>query len=236
MRGRARGLALIPARAGSKGVPHKNIMRVRGRPLIAYSIQPALRLKRARLIDDVVVTTDSERIRRVSVRLGADAPFVRPKRLSSDRAKSLDVVLHALDYLGAAGRDYDFVVLLQPTSPLREYRDIRDAIALFRSRKNDSLISAYRDDGVNETKLYYRRKGCGVPLLSGHNAGKRRQDLEDLFIRNGAIFITSTRYLRTRRAIVSETPLILEMPKRRSLEIDTPADVAELRRLLGRSR
>jgi CMP-N-acetylneuraminic acid synthetase len=180
----------------------------------------------------VVVSTDGDEIARVSARFGADVPFIRPKAFAGDKARSIDVVLHALDYLERAGRRFDYVVLLQPTSPLRRYRDIKDAVALYVAKKADSLISAYRDSAVNETKLYYRRGVVGVPLLPGHNAGTRRQDLEDVFIRNGAIFITSTHYLRARGRIVSDTPLIFEMPKERSLEVDTPADLAAVRRTL----
>jgi CMP-N,N'-diacetyllegionaminic acid synthase len=223
---------LIPARAGSKGIPDKNIIGVNGRPLIAYSIEPALRLKEAGAVNDVVVSTDSERIREVSIRLGADVPFLRPRRIAGDTAKSIDVVLHALNYLQQAGRAYRFVVLLQPTSPLRQYRDLKDATALYRRWKADSLISAYRDDAVNETKLYHREGLIGVPLLPGHNKGTRRQDLRDVLIRNGAIFITSADYLREHRRIVSDKPLLFEMPKERSLEIDTPADLAACRRIL----
>jgi len=230
-----RGLVLIPARAGSKGIRHKNMVAVHKRPLIAYSIEPAVRLKNAGIVDEVVVSTDGEEIGRISARLGADVPFIRPKRFAGDKAKSIDVVLHALDYLERVGRRFDYVVLLQPTSPLRHYRDIRNAVALYTANKADSLISAYRDSAVNETKLYYRRGVVGVPLLPGHNAGTRRQDLEDVFIRNGAIFITSTDYLRARRRIVSDAPLIFEMPKERSLEVDTPADLAAVRRTLRAS-
>lgn len=233
-----RGLILIPARGGSKGIRNKNIINVDHRPLIFYTIKPALRLKHAGMVDDVVVSTDSARIIDIAKRLGAHVPFTRPVSIAGDSAKSVDVVLHTIDYFETAGVAYDYVVLLQATSPLRRHQDVKDAITLYvkNAHAHDSLISAYREDSINETKLYYRRGDLGVPLLPTHNEGRRRQDLQSVFVRNGAIFITSTEYLKKNMRIVSDIPLIFEMPKERSLEVDTLRDLVKLRKLLRKTR
>jgi CMP-N,N'-diacetyllegionaminic acid synthase len=230
------GLIVIPARGGSKGIRNKNIINVNNRPLIFYTIKPALRLKSAGVIDDVVVSTDSARIIDIARRLGAHVPFTRPKSIAGDSAKSVDLVLHAIEYFETTGISYDYVVLLQPTSPLRQYQDIKDAITLYLRNTHDSLISAYRENSINETKLYYRRGDLGIPLLPTHNEGRRRQDLQSVFVRNGAIFITSTTYLKKQMRIVSDSPLIFEMPQERSLEVDTQGDLTELRRMSRRTR
>ena len=129
-----RVLAIITARGGSKGLPGKNIKMFNGHPLIAWSINRALKCKK---IDKVIVSTDDEKIAAISREYRAEVPFMRPAHLSSDSASSLDVVLHALDALEANGETYDAVVLLQPTSPLRLPGDLERMLAKLESEWNE---------------------------------------------------------------------------------------------------
>jgi len=126
-------LALIPARGGSKGLPGKNTLSFHGKPLIAHSISQAFESK---YLDKVMVSTDSEKIASVSQKYGAFVPFLRPKSLANSKSNMTDVVIHALNYLSRKGEDYDMVLLLQPTSPLRISEDIDKAIELFFEKKS----------------------------------------------------------------------------------------------------
>lgn len=114
-------LAIITARGGSKGIPYKNIMNINGKPLIAYSIEVA---KQSKYIDYILVSTDNNKIKEVSLQYGASVPFLRPEEISNDTAKSIDVVIHAINCLKESGEEFDYVLLLQPTSPLRTCKDI----------------------------------------------------------------------------------------------------------------
>ena len=134
-------LALIPARAGSKGLPRKNLLEVGGLPLIAWSILAA---KGSRFVDRVVVSTDGTEIADVARGLGADVPFMRPADLATDDASTQDVVLHCLDELEKEGSGYDLLVLLQPTSPLRKAEDVDSALELLAARGADAVVGVCR--------------------------------------------------------------------------------------------
>lgn len=131
-------LAIIPARAGSKGIKDKNIIDLNGKPLIAYSIEAGLKSK---YIDKVVVTTDGEEIAREAIKYGAEVPFLRPEYLSSDNAKTIDAVIHCIEEMEKLGEKYDYVVLLQPTQPLRQSWHIDEAIELILEKNEEALVS-----------------------------------------------------------------------------------------------
>ena len=133
-----RVLALIPARGGSKGIKDKNIRPVAGKPLIAYTIEAG---KDCEYVDDVVITTDSQRIKAVAEEYGAWVPFLRPDELASDTATTLDAVLHAVNTLRDMGKEYDILVILQPTSPLRDAADLAGALEKYMASGEHSLAS-----------------------------------------------------------------------------------------------
>lgn len=221
-----RFLALIPARGGSKGVPRKNLVEVGGSPLIAWTIKPALALAEEGTVDAVLVSTDDEEIAKVSGSLGAEVPFLRPAEISSDTARTVDVVLHAIDFLERDGRIFDAVVVLQPTSPQRSAEDITNAVALFAAAGEASLISAYEAEFRGDY-LYYRNGDAAEALSRHHAAGTRRQDSPSVYVRNGAIYVTAVRHLREKRSLISERPLLLQMPRERSINIDRPEDLEQ---------
>jgi CMP-N,N'-diacetyllegionaminic acid synthase len=183
-------LGLIPARAGSKGVPRKNIKLLGGKPLIAYTIESAMDCD---LIQDVVVSTDCQEIMDIATKYGADVPFLRPDELANDSAKSIDVVIHALEYLKHLGREYDAVILLQPTSPFRKKGFLDEAIQQYKKDNLDSLISVLPvPTEYNPHWVFEVNENGFLKLSTGDDTIiSRRQDLPEAYIRDGSIYVTS---------------------------------------------
>ncbi|MFX1384659.1 MAG: cytidylyltransferase domain-containing protein [Promethearchaeota archaeon] len=226
-------LAIIPARCGSKGIKHKNIVKISGKPLIQYTIEPALKSLKNGLVERLIVSTDCEEIKQVVQGLGVEVPFLRPKEISGDKAKAIDYIIHALDFFGEKNIFFDAVLVLQPTAPLREYDDIEKSINLFKNFPNsDSLISCYKEEYFNSLVTYKKNNNLAIPVNPDHNKGIRRQEHETIFIRNGAIYIAKVKYLRKSLRIIADIPLMYEMPKSKSVNIDTEEDLKILRKLL----
>ena len=181
MIGDKRVLALIPARSGSKGLPNKNIRPLHGKPLLAWPIMAATN---SRLVDEVVISTDSPEYAEIGRSYGARAPFLRPPELASDEAASIDVILHALDLLAADDRHFHYVILLEPTSPLTDADDIDGALERL------DQVSDRADAVVGVSQLVTTHPAFAVRvaqdgLISPYNAPDfrhlaRRQDLEPL--------------------------------------------------------
>ena len=218
-------IAVIPARGGSKGIKNKNIIDVMGKPLIAHTIEPAIKAMNDGLIKDVMVSSDSEEIAQIAREYGANIPCLRPASIAGDKAKTPDAILHMVEYVQSMGIGIDSVMVLQPTSPLRTYEDIRSSVELYDSNSAQSLISCYPDETIAATIMYRLEGGIAIPLSKNHNKGVRRQDHERLYIRNGAIYITAVPYLKANRRVISENPLMYQMPKSRSVNLDTEEDL-----------
>ena len=226
-------LCIIPARGGSKGIPKKNIIDVCGKPLIAYTIEPALEVLRQGYIDKVIVSTDSEEIAEVSRKYGAEVPFLRPESISGDKAKSVEFMEHALLYYEQKGIQYDAVLLLQPTSPLRSAADLTKALNMYTESSNDSLISAYEEEYINDLVIY-KLDGDGKtssPVSPLHNKGVRRQDHGSTYVRNGCIYISDVKLIKN-GFVIGEKPLMYIMDKNKSVNVDTIEDLELLRKLL----
>ncbi|MDM8274168.1 cytidylyltransferase domain-containing protein [Enorma phocaeensis] len=222
-------LAVIPARGGSKGVPGKNIKELHGHPLIAYTISEA---RASSYIDDVVVTTDSYDIAAVSRRYGARVPFMRPAELSSDTAKSIDVLVHAVKSLEDMGERYDTIVFLQPTSPLRRSIEIDEAIKAFFNHGEMGLVSVSQ---VAENPILTRRfDGFGIlhPLLPVSST-VRRQDMPLFYHVDGAIYINKVSDISLSLSL-NDNPIGYEMPKNRSLDIDEIEDFMRAEEIMQR--
>jgi CMP-N-acetylneuraminic acid synthetase len=225
-------LALIPARGGSKGLPHKNILPCGGHPLIAHTIAAALGARPR--VRRVVVSTDDPTIAKVSREAGAEVPFVRPDALASDTAKSIDVAAHALNWF-ATNESWrpQWLLLLQPTSPLRTTEDILKAIdAAGNDPRADSVISVVSFDKYHP---FYAKKivdGALQPYLSGAPA-PRRQDLDPVYGNNGAIYLTRARAILEKANLYGDRSIPYVMPSERSLDIDTAFDLQLASLLLG---
>ena len=180
-------LAIIPARGGSKGLPGKNIRSMCGKPLIGWSILQGLE---SQYIDEVLVTTDSQEILDIAKKCGANAPFIRPKSLADDDASSIDVLIHAVDYLSEAGRIYDYLVLLESTSPLRDVSDIDGAIELLMNNElSESVVGVTKVEGAHPSFLFTIQNELLKPILGIEPNGLRRQDLkDDYYCLEGSIY------------------------------------------------
>jgi len=218
-------LCIIPARCGSKGIKEKNIIDVCGQPLMSYSIRDACELKRNGLVSDVIVSTDCNKVANIAREYGASVPFLRPKEISGDSAKSIDFIVHALDYFQGNGTTYDSVLLLQPTSPIRGVDFLTKAIKMFEASSVDSLISCYKEEYVNDLVMYHKINKYLQPLNLMHNKGVRRQDHGEVYVRNGSIYIVNVSYLIETNQIISDTPLLIEMSKSDSINVDTLEDL-----------
>jgi CMP-N-acetylneuraminic acid synthetase len=223
---------IIPARGGSKGIPKKNIVLINGRPLIWYSIDVANKLIKEGVIYKAIVSTDSQEIADISKSFGIEVPFLRPKNISSDNSKSIEYILHALSFYRGKNIDIESVILLQPTSPLRSYEDVVNAMKIYENTASESLISVYREDYICDLVCYKKDGDLAIPLSKDHNAGVRRQEHEKLYVRNGAIYITDAKYLIEKKCIVSDKPAMYEMPKNKSINLDTVEDLEMLRWIL----
>lgn len=224
-------LYLIPARGGSKGIPGKNIKLLGGVPLIARSIRHALEAGAPE--EDVVVTTDSEEIAQVAREWGANVPFMRPAELATDSATSRDAILHALDTLKSSGRNYDAVILLQPTSPFRRPEDIKNAVkayedAMERAKSPEDAPGMAVSVTEARTNPYYSafeadEKGF-LHISKGDGRYTRRQDAPKVWEFNGAVYVINPSMLR--QFEISRLPNIVavEMPAEISIDLDTHAD------------
>ena len=224
-------LSIIPARSGSKGIPRKNLAVVGGRPLIALSIEIGKKFVSSGTIDRCIVSTDDTEIAEIAKMYGADVPFMRPAEAATDCAKALAYVEHALDILEDKGEFYDAVMILQPTSPLRDTNIFNEAILRFKGGNADSMISCYQEDYINELVMYDKLTDNMLkPRSKDHNKGVRRQEHGPVMVRNGALYITRVSYLRSTKQLVCDQPMLLEMKKIDSIDVDTQEDLDLLRR------
>lgn len=220
MFGKQKILALIPARGGSKGIKDKNIIPLAGKPLIAYSIEAA---KKSKYIDSIVVTTDSERIAEVAKQYGARVPFLRPVELAADTSKTIDAVLHAIKTLKSMGENYDTLVLLQPTQPLRTADDIDKAIELYYENHEQGLVSI---SPVDDSPLLIRSIGADGKLVNllSQNSTCRRQDMPNYYKVNGCIYINKINELHENTSFNdNKVPFIMD--KKHSIDIDEMSDL-----------
>ena len=233
-------LAIIPGRKGSKGVLNKNIQEINGKPLISYSIEAALNSK---FIKRIVVSSDSEKILEIAngynVEMGKNSKSAkkiknpkniesikRPEHLSQDDSTTMDVIKHVLDTLNHE-KDYfpDIIILLQPTSPLRDFNDIDEAIKIFLDEKNvDSLVSVCKFDH-NPLWGFKLNNNILTPAFGEEFLKKRRQELPDLFLPNGAIFIGKTDKIIENNSFYAKKTMAFLMSSEKSLDIDTELDL-----------
>jgi CMP-N,N'-diacetyllegionaminic acid synthase len=225
-------LAVIPARGGSKGVPRKNIRIVAGKPLIAYTIETALAVRH--LVHRIVVSTDDEEIAAISRKFGADVPFLRPAYLSGDQVPTLPVLQHAVRLLEAEDHiRFDWILLLQPTAPLRTPRDVETALDLSRTGGTDSVISVTQLIAAHPIQAKRIENNRLLPYYLEEKEGTRRQDLQPpAYIRNGAIYLTRRDVLMEKNSIWGDSIHPYVMPAERSINIDSEMDLKLLELVL----
>ncbi|MDB9891139.1 acylneuraminate cytidylyltransferase family protein [Alphaproteobacteria bacterium] len=210
-------LVIIPARGGSKGIPRKNIKPLAGRPLIGWSIDTA---KQASCVDRTIVSTEDEEIASVARELGADVPFMRPAELAADDAPGMAPVLHAISQL----TDFDWVLLLQPTSPLRSAEDIDGIWQFCQERGSPSAVSVC-EVGKHPYLMYQCNAAQRLePFIKGRPDLTRRQDLPPAYVLNGALYLARTEWLLERKDFIGPETLGYIMPPERSVDLDTQQD------------
>jgi CMP-N,N'-diacetyllegionaminic acid synthase len=215
-------LAIIPARGGSKGLPGKNKKELYGKPLIAWTIEEA---KSYSNIDRIVVSTDDDEIVEIAKKYGAEVPFIRPAVLANDTSSTIDVIFHAINWL-KEHEDYrpEYILLLQPTSPLRIKEDIDGAIQMLKDKNARSIVSVCETDHHQWWSNTLPENGNMKDFLRPEILNKRRQVLPVFYRINGAIYLADTDYLRERNSFFGSDTFAFEMPKEHSIDIDSDID------------
>jgi len=218
-------LAVIPARGGSKGLPRKNIRMLCGRPLIEWTISAA---QNSKFVDQVFLSSDDDDILNIARDAGCDLVLRRPDYLATDSARTIQV-LH--NVLNNKGNGYDFVVLLQPTSPLRIAEDIDGALRSCLSRGAPSCVSVSPVVKSPHWMMSISDSGLMEPILTVPEGVSRRQDMVVHYELNGAIYLAQTNWIVKRDSFISENTIAYVMPQERSLDIDGIEDwvIAEMR-------
>jgi len=216
-------LAIIPARGGSKRLPKKNIVDLAGQPLIAWSINAAIKSK---YIDKTIVTTDSDEILEVARKYGADVPFKRPDYLSSDTAIREDVIRHTIDYYQNEKKEkFDYLIYLQPTSPLRNEKHIDEAIEYMFEKRANAIVSVCKlEHPVQWSGLLPEDRDMSN-FINSLDIKTRSQDFPTYYRLNGAIFICDTdKFMKSGSVFLKENIFAYVMPQNVSIDIDTETD------------
>lgn len=214
-------VTLITARGSSKGLPRKNVLPLAGKPLIAWTIEAALKSRR---LNRVIVSTDDEEIAQVARQWGADVPFLRPAELAQDASPHIDVVNHAIQWLEENEKQFpEYVMLLQPTSPFRTAQDIDQAIEIAKTHQAVAVVSVCE---ASEHPFLSKKISPDGTLddfvVLNRAAYLRRQDLPPAYALNGAIYLNRRESLLCDQTFLPYGTLAYVMPTERSLDIDTP--------------
>ena len=216
-------LAIIPARAGSKGVKNKNIKSLNGKPLILYTIEEA---KKSDQIDKIVVSTDSTEIADLSKIHGVEVPFIRPKKLSSDSSLTYDVVKHCIEYYKSNGEHFDIILLLQPTTPFRTVETINKSVKILKNKSvYTSVVSVVDVEGNHPFRMKEIKDNFLINYIDqGFENMNPRNELPKVYIRSGAIYAILTKNFYEEQSLVSNlcSPIILD--KIETINIDSPLD------------
>lgn len=209
-------LAIIPARSGSKGIIDKNIKRMNDKPLMAYTIEACMK---SGIFDEIIVSTDSMEYADIAKQYGASVPFLRPDNLATDEAATIDVILHVLNKLKDSGSTFDYFMLLQPTSPLRNEKHILESAKLLLDKGADSIVSICKLQHPVYLNVKLDNMGyLEVPFRDKEQI--RRQEIPEQYRINGAIYLTGTEFfLKNRSFYYGKTvPFIMDILT--SIDID----------------
>ncbi len=210
-------LAIIPARGGSKGIPRKNLVELGGKPLIVHTIEQA---KRSKYINRLILSSDDEDIIKVAQEAGCEVPFIRPSDLATDKASTIDVVLHAIEALP----EFDYVVILQTTSPFRSVNDIDECIEKCISGNVYSCVSVTVAE-KSPYWMYTLDKDERMSSLMGDITFTRRQDIPKSYALNGAVYVLKSDDIKENVSLITSETIAHVMPVERSLDIDTKFDL-----------
>ena len=211
-------LAIIPARGGSKGLPRKNILPLAGKPLIAWTIEQA---KQSEYIDKVVVSTEDNEIAEISNKYGAEV-VERPKELATDESKTIDAIFHALNWFEKNGEIFDILILLEPTSPLRDDNDLDKAIKLFieNIEYSDSLVSVGEVHLENPYIMKVIEKNCVKPFIETEENLHQRQQLPKTYFPYGVIYLSKIDALKEYETFYQDRTIPYFIKRWQNYEID----------------
>ena len=226
-----RVLGLIPARGGSKGIPHKNIRLLNGKPLLQYTAEAALQ---ARSLSNVILTTDDEQIATVGRECGLMVPFMRPSHLAQDNTPTLPVIQHAINWCEIVGDYYDAICLLQPTSPFRQTKDIDACIQLLWDNDADAVVTVLPvPPKYNPHWVYFQTVDGSLHLSTGELIPlPRRQELPPAFHREGSIYVTRRDIIVEQNSLYGQKLLGYLIEPERSVNIDTVEDWHQAERIM----
>lgn len=211
-------LAIIPARGGSKGLPKKNILKLGGKPLIAWTIEAG---KASKYIDRLILSSEDKQIISIAKKWGCEVPFIRPFELAQDKTPAIDAVLHAIE---TVIEKYDYVLLLQPTSPFRSVFDI-DRCIEFCIEKNAPFCVSVVETSENPYWMYsIDKENKLTPLIKTNKEIYQRQLASNSFVLNGAIYVAKVKYLIGSKSFLTNDTIAFQMPTLRSVDIDSEMD------------
>ena len=221
-------LAIIPARGGSKGVPRKNTRILAGKALIAWTIEAA---KKSKYIDRLILSSENEEIIQVAKEWGCEVPYKRPIELARDDTPGIESVIHAINTLG---EKYDFVVLLQPTSPLRTVEDIDGCVQHCIMTESPACVSLTE---VQQSPYWMYNLDDDMKLKSFVQNGEiinRRQDLPKVYVLNGAVYVAESGFIMEHKSFLTDETAGYIMSGENSVDIDTELDFAYCEWLINR--
>ena len=216
-------LAIIPARGGSKGLPGKNIRLLNDIPLVAWPIKTALNSK---YIDRVIVTTDESEIAQIALEYGAEVPFMRPAEFAKDSSPSSEAIIHAIHFCTKTDGEYDYIVLLEPTSPLTETTDVDKALELLVAGEGLAIVGVSKVESTHPVYCATIGMGSFLKPFNRESFAKpiRRQDVDELYFFEGSLYISDTQKYLDTETFYHEFTLPYIVPAWKALEIDTLLD------------
>ncbi len=215
-------LVVIPARGGSKGVPGKNIKELGEKPLIQYTIEAAREIFHD---NQILVSTDSQEIKKTVENIGLKVPFLRPENLATDEAGTYEVLLHALEFAENNGNFAETLILLQPTSPFRNSEHIKEALKIYESLNSDvDMVVSVKETKANPYYVLKEENKNGYLEASKKGNFTRRQDCPQVWELNGAIYIINVHSLKARPMHRFEKVFKYVMDEKSSQDIDNPLD------------
>lgn len=221
-------LFIIPARGGSKGVSRKNIRDLAGKPLITWTIEEA---KKSKFADQIILSSEDKEIIQVAKKHGCEVPFIRPKELAQDDTPGINPVLHAIDQCPG----FDYVVLLQPTSPLRTVEDIDGCIQYYLDNHANACVTLKEAEESPYWMYTKNNEGQLTNLIPQETLITRRQDLPKVYVLNGAIYVATVEFLRQNKSFLTEETIGYVMPEERSYDIDSEMDFKVCELIMNRS-
>lgn len=215
-------ICIIPARSGSTGLKNKNIKIINGKPLLYWPIKAA---KNSKIIDEIVVTTDTRKIQKKAIDFGANAPFLRPKKISQNTSKISDAIIHVIDfYKKKIYKEFDYLILLEPTSPLTETKDIDKTLKILIKNKNLSSLVTVTQNITSHPSFNFRIKNKKLKKIFNDSPDKNRQNISKMYYLSGNLYISKVNFYLKKKSFISSNTYGHILDKWKACEIDDMVD------------